>query len=166
MRSKKKQSGAVLIVGLVLVLVLSIIVLSATQSTILQQKMSINMRDKDLAFQAAESALNSGESYISSSTIDGLAGIFDDTDGLYTFEVNRQLYNTVDWDNLDKRESTELHQLKNRPVYIIEELSNIEAAGNSLQVPKQLSGEYYRVTSKSEGGTDASIVVLQSMYKK
>ncbi|KAG1682878.1 hypothetical protein GQR58_010672 [Nymphon striatum] len=115
---------------------------------------------------AAESALNSGESFLNSATIDGLAGIFDDTDGLYTFEVNRQLYNTADWENLDKRESHELHQLTKKPVYIIEELSNIEAIGNSLQVPKQSSGEYYRVTSKSEGGTDASIVVLQSMYKK
>lgn len=166
MRSQKKQSGAVLIVGLVIILVLSIIVLSATQSTVLQQKMSTNMRDKNLAFQAAESALNLGESFLNSATIDGLAGIFDDTDGLYTFEANRQLYNTIDWENLDKRESHELHQLTNKPVYIIEELSNIEAIGNSLQVPKQSSGEYYRVTSKSEGGTDASIVVLQSMYKK
>lgn len=164
--STKRQDGAVLIVGLVMVLVLSILVGAGVRSTILQQKMATNLRDKELAFQSAESALKDGENYLASSTETDLANIFDDTKGLYTFDKNRTLADESDWSNLNVRDSKRLFQVKEKPVHIIEELPHIEAPGNSLASPKIITGAYYRITSKSKGGTDASLSVLQSMYKK
>ncbi|MEE9352745.1 MAG: PilX N-terminal domain-containing pilus assembly protein [Thiotrichaceae bacterium] len=171
MKSRKEQSGAVLIISLVVVIVLSLIVTGAVQSTVLQQKMSNNLRDKDLAFQAAETSLKSGEAYLYSQHRNSLAGIFDGTNGLYTFSTaannaRTNLDNESNWSDLSTVQSHTLSQVKSRPTYIIEELPEIVAQGDSLTVPRPISATYYRVTSKSKGGTDASLVILQSIYKK
>ena len=63
-RSVKRQSGSVLILGLSLIMILSVLVISSAKTTVLQQKMSANLRDKDLAFQSAESALMTGETFL------------------------------------------------------------------------------------------------------
>lgn len=163
---QQSQRGSVLIMGLVVVMVLSILVLSASQSAVFQLKMTGNLRDKDLAFQAAESGLKAGESYLKQATQKELAGIFDGKQGLFTYDRKRQLKNEADWKELGAVETYELTQVRQKPAYIIEELPDIKTAGDSLAVPQTIDGVYYRVTSKSKGGTDASFVVLQSMYKK
>jgi type IV pilus assembly protein PilX len=53
----KEQEGAALIVGLVMLLVLTVIGLSAMQGTSMQEKMSGNYRDASMALQAGETAL-------------------------------------------------------------------------------------------------------------
>jgi type IV pilus assembly protein PilX len=58
------QRGAVLIVGLLVLLVMTIIAAAQLQSTVLQERMVGNMRQKDLALQAAEAALQAGLSFI------------------------------------------------------------------------------------------------------
>lgn len=60
----QKQSGAVLIVGLVMVLLISIVALSGIRSTNLQEVMAGNLRNKTITFQAAESALVTGEAVV------------------------------------------------------------------------------------------------------
>ena len=55
------QSGAVLIVSLIMLLLLTLIGVTAMQTTSLEEKMAGNLRDKNLAFQAAESALRAAE---------------------------------------------------------------------------------------------------------
>ena len=52
-----KQKGAALIVGLVMLLLMTIIGLSAMQGTAMQEKMSGNMRDANLALQAGEAGM-------------------------------------------------------------------------------------------------------------
>lgn len=62
--SFQKQSGAVLIVGLVMVLLISIVALSGIRSTNLQEVMAGNLRNRTITFQAAESALVTGEAVV------------------------------------------------------------------------------------------------------
>lgn len=57
----KKQSGVVLIVSLVLLLVLTLLALAATRNTLMQTKMSANLADRDRALQAAEFSLVQAE---------------------------------------------------------------------------------------------------------
>jgi type IV pilus assembly protein PilX len=57
----KYQSGVVLIISLVMLLLLSIIGISGMAVTILEEAMAANHRDRNLAFQAAEAALRAGE---------------------------------------------------------------------------------------------------------
>jgi type IV pilus assembly protein PilX len=54
---KGQQKGAVLIVGLILLMVITLLALAGIQGVSLQERMSGNAYDRNLAFQAAESAL-------------------------------------------------------------------------------------------------------------
>lgn len=56
-----RQTGAALVVALVLLLVITILGLSSMRGTSLQERMSANLRDRGLAFQAAEAALREAE---------------------------------------------------------------------------------------------------------
>jgi type IV pilus assembly protein PilX len=59
-----RQSGSVLIVSLVFLLLLTIVGVSAMNMTRLQERMTGNFRDHELAFQAAEAALLDAEAYV------------------------------------------------------------------------------------------------------
>ena len=52
-----KQRGAVLVVGLLLLLILTIVSVTSMQMNSSQETMAGNLRDHNLAFQAAESGL-------------------------------------------------------------------------------------------------------------
>lgn len=56
-----RQRGAVLAVSLILLLVLTLLGVTAMQSTMLQERMAGNAREISMAFQAAEAALRDGE---------------------------------------------------------------------------------------------------------
>ncbi len=58
------QSGAVLAISLVMLLLLTLIGITGTQVTGLEEKMAGNSRDQNLAFQSAEAALRAGEAKI------------------------------------------------------------------------------------------------------
>lgn len=63
------QRGAVLIVGLVLLLVVTLIGVSALRTTALQERMTGNLRQTNIAFQAAEAGLQAGLAYIAKQTV-------------------------------------------------------------------------------------------------
>ena len=77
-----KQKGVALFISLVLLLVLTIIGVSAVQTTSLEVRMTRNEHDTLLAFQAAESALRDAEVQLELITS---TGAFTDTgnNGLY-----------------------------------------------------------------------------------
>jgi type IV pilus assembly protein PilX len=56
-----KQTGAALIVGLIFLVVLSMIGVTAARMSTLEERMSGNMRDRSIAMQAAEIALRDAE---------------------------------------------------------------------------------------------------------
>ncbi len=58
------QTGAALIISMILLLVMTLIGVTAMQSTVLEEKMAGNFRDRDVAFQAAEAALRYAEQEI------------------------------------------------------------------------------------------------------
>lgn len=59
-----RQSGASLIVVLILLLVMTLLGLAVLGNTLLEERMSANMFDRSLGFQAAESALREGEALV------------------------------------------------------------------------------------------------------
>lgn len=60
----RSNRGSVLIVSLVFLLLLTIVGVSAMNMTNLEEKMTGNFRDQDLAFQTAESALLDAEEFV------------------------------------------------------------------------------------------------------
>ena len=164
--SRKKQSGAALILGLTMIMILSVLVISSAKTTVLQQKMASNLRDKELSFQAAESAIKAGESYLKGTAQVDLAGNFSDQGGLLLYENDRSLKEEADWNNLGALQGQTLHQVVGTPVYIIEELPGMEVQGDSLSIPRPVTSSHFRITSKSSGGTTTSSTIIQTMYKK
>ena len=54
-KSGERQNGAVLAVSLIMLLLITLIAVSSMQSTMLEEKMAGNTRDRNLAFQTTES---------------------------------------------------------------------------------------------------------------
>jgi len=57
---QNNQKGAVLVVGLLLLLVITLIGITNFGTTILEEKMSANFQDKNMVFQAADTAIEDG----------------------------------------------------------------------------------------------------------
>jgi type IV pilus assembly protein PilX len=55
------QQGAVLIVGLIILVVLTLLGVQAMRTNVAQERMAGNMRERNVAFQAAEAVLRVGE---------------------------------------------------------------------------------------------------------
>lgn len=78
-RNNRHQRGAALIVGLIMLLLLTLIGVAGMRDTLLQEKMAGNMRDRELALQAAESALRAAEINVGALT----EPTFNNTNGMY-----------------------------------------------------------------------------------
>lgn len=61
LNSKRQQQGAVLLVALVMLLLLTLIGVASMRGTSLQENMASNLRDSNTSFQAAEAGLRAGE---------------------------------------------------------------------------------------------------------
>lgn len=73
----KNQRGAILIIAMIMLLLLTIIGLSSMRGTSLQESMAGNMRDSSLALQAAEAALRKGEGVVSEKFINNTLDTLD-----------------------------------------------------------------------------------------
>ena len=69
------QRGVTLVVALMLLIAVTLLGLASMRGTGMQERMSANLYDRAIAFQAAESALREAEALLSS----GAAGAFDGT---------------------------------------------------------------------------------------
>lgn len=56
-----RQQGAALVVGMIMLLLLTLIGVAGMKDTLLQQKMVANAKDRDVALQAAEAALQAAQ---------------------------------------------------------------------------------------------------------
>lgn len=60
----RAQSGAVLVIGLIILVVLTLLGVQGMRTNVAQERMAGNMRERNVAFQAAEAALRQGESVV------------------------------------------------------------------------------------------------------
>lgn len=165
-----RQRGAVLVVSLIILLMLTVIGLSAVRDTAVQERMAGNIRDTNSAFQSAELSLRHAEDYLTLATV----GPFTGSNGLYKVCGPGQsgaACNIPDWKN---RNSTgwvtvnvTLEGVSRQPQYYIEE--NPVAVGNSGSLVSDTPNEtfeMYRITARGFGSSDGSIIVLQSTYRR
>lgn len=71
---RRQQSGAVLILSLAVLLLLSLVGLSGASSTTLEERMAGNFRDQRVAFEAAEAALGSAEQWVENNDLLPISG--------------------------------------------------------------------------------------------
>lgn len=158
---KHRQQGAALIVGLIMLLLLTLIGVAGMRDTLLQEKMAGNMLDREVALQAAESALRAAEASIAGKVADGLPLTDTSLSAVYGFT---------------------LPQVSAPPSYVIEMLGQTDGSGfvtggggTNLVVSEELSSDVqeagsikydYRITATATGITPDSQVILQSTYRQ
>ncbi len=161
----KQQFGAVLVISLIMLLLLTLIGITGMQTTSLEEKMAGNMRDKDLAFQSAESALKAAEASLSPTP-----PAFSDagTGGFYsaasTIPTATAIMTDSFWTTQPVATST-VANLGNgiaAPVYIIQQLP--AACFNPAGCPPNPTSTPYRITVRATGGSTNAVVILQSFY--
>jgi type IV pilus assembly protein PilX len=69
--SASSQAGAALVTGLIFLVILTLLGITAMQTSTMEERMSGNARDRNIAFQAAEAALRDAERDIKCQKFDG-----------------------------------------------------------------------------------------------
>lgn len=73
----QRQRGVALAVALILLVVITLVGLAAVNGTVMQQKMSANFHDRQVAFQSTEAALREAALAVQATTGAAPAGFFD-----------------------------------------------------------------------------------------
>ena len=169
----KSQAGMALFISLVLLLVLTIIGVSAVQITSLEVRMTRNEHDSLLAFEAAESALRDAEQQL-----EGITNV-----AVFTPGGNSGLYQVAPldqdehWDNAavwgganSVTAPTAIADVAADPRYIIEHVASVLREDNAYQQENPYGGgvsdrvEIFRITALGIGGSTNARVLLQSSY--
>lgn len=182
MNNFNRQKGAVLVISLIMLLLLTLIGASSMQTSSLEEKMAGNIRDEDLAFQAAETALRLAEAVVATNHLAfSVATNGTGSNGLYT-TIGATLsdplgfWKTVDWSSstaVATYSGGTLNNISSAPLYIIEELptsgGNSTNSGGSLEAGTAGSSQtisWYRITARGTGGSNNAVVIVQSIYKR
>lgn len=166
-----REHGFVLVMSLVFLLLLTILGATSMNTSSLQEKMAGNLRDQDMALQAADSALRGGEGQVVTLSSGGKpTASCPASNYIWTSScistANRFDKNWWNTNGLDYGGSGKQLLSLNDPRYVLEEL---EFTPDSLVLPPtgpKTGNQYYRITSRGTGLTDLSQSILQSNYRR
>ena len=165
----RQQRGAVLIISLIMLLVLTLLGVTSMRTTVLEEKMAGNLRDKNTAFQAAETALRDGEALINTLVA---TSSFDGTNGrLGSADTDPDFFNMTWSDSNSIEYSGTMTGVTTQPRYILKFVKQVSSDSGSLKVSGYGDGgtntvNNFRVTAKGTGKSDSSSVILQAFYGK
>lgn len=169
------QQGAVLVVSLMILIVLTLIGLNGMQTTNLQESMAGSTRNYNIALQAAEVALIAGEADANSSSA-SIYKTWAEGGGYYDYDPENipDVWDTANtWvDAKTVSYSGVLTDVSSPPRYYVELITEIESAGATSKSGAVTGTTYkksptlnvYRITVRATGGNESAAVVLQSTY--
>ena len=161
-----RQDGVVLVIALIMLVITTLLAVSAAQVTGLNERMAGHSRDRDRAFQAAEAGLREGERVLQQAVLPA----FDGTGGRYSVPTpgDPPRWKTISWTgSAIPAYGGSIPDVAAPPRYIVEEIATIAGAGESLDATETAaSNTYYRVTARAVGGQDGTVVVLQTTYRR
>lgn len=154
-----RQKGAVLIVSMIILLVMTMIGVTAMQTTTMEERMAGNMRDQNFAFQAAEVALRDAEDFIEG--IINTSG-FNGTEGLHGLADTEPDYaNSATWSSTvsSRAYGTDtgapaVNGVQTQPRYFIKIIS---VSGGTTT---------FRITARGTGQSNDSQVLLRVYYAR
>ncbi|WP_341645049.1 pilus assembly PilX family protein [Thauera sp. SDU_THAU2] len=149
-----RQRGAALIIGLIMLLILTLLGVTAISNVTLQERMAGSLMDRNLAFQAAEIALRRAEEHVNNKN----AARDDTATGTAIYDLNSgsaqpDPYDINAWDSgyLSAPEISGISDAKNVPRY------RIERQNDSLPT-------MYRLSAIGYGNRPGTAVVLQVTF--
>ncbi|QGU32841.1 pilus assembly PilX family protein [Thermochromatium tepidum] len=169
--SIRHQGGAALIVALLFLLLITLIGVTGQQNVALEERMSATAQDRNLAFQAAESALRQAESVAATKPTPG----YTDADNTCPSSAINNCSSGVcpppDKDCQPRWLASGFNGWANAaamgiagtPQYFIEYLGDtFNCSDGGSSDPKNC--KRYRVTARSNPGAERASVTLQSIY--
>jgi type IV pilus assembly protein PilX len=176
-QSPALERGTILVTSMLLLLVLTIIGITAMQMSRMQERMAGNTRDLNLAFQGAEAGLRNGEQLIQIQTArpdtSSTAGSNFYTQGTTTI-ANPETRDTTWWgtngleyeaDNDRSTTTAEVSDLARDPRFIVESIGFVSDTLTVGHGPPQ-GRDFYQVTGRSTGGSDQANTTLRSTYAR
>ncbi|MCS4502832.1 hypothetical protein KBTX_03586 [wastewater metagenome] len=166
-----RQRGVVLAISLIFLLLLTLIGVTAMQSTTLQERMTGSFRNRDLAFQAAEAGLRAAEDWIdgivSTAALDGANGKL----GEGNTEPD---YLSMDWSSSDSFNcGVNMADVASQPRCVVKYLGKTAgSANNRSPTPDASYGGgagsptlyHFQITVRGVGGSENAEVFLRSRY--
>ena len=177
-----RQRGSALITALSILLVLTVLGVSAMSTSALQERMAGNARDAEVAFEAAEAALRAAENYLQGSYS---ASDFSSTGGsggkfsMYASSAPDRWKDETNWTTSGKHavySSYSGNVGSNYPLFIIERVnasldtaaseSNAMEASSYSNRETEITGDIgvFQITARGYGLSANSRVMLQSYY--
>lgn len=167
-----QQKGTVLAISLIILLLMTLIAVTAMQTTTLEEKMAGNSRDRDLALQAAESALRDAEAVIelrvSIPSSDGT--------GIYAMDSTAvpDYSDPTTWTGTNSvAAATTITGIATPPRYYIEHIIQDSSDRSPSLVRAGYEGSnhdtttsIFRITTQGVGSSTTSQVLLRSRYGK
>ena len=179
----QKSQGSVLLVTLVLLMIMTIAGVTGIRMTSLEEKMSGNYLNQQMAFRAAEAALLEAENHIVSTTFT-LSEFNSDCDNGYCFSgsaatdtsscatgnINHWQQDTI-WlnGNFHRTTTVVIDGISARARYIIEFRCYVaKVLDGPLPDPANPGdwAQYFRITALASGGSEDARVMLQTTYKQ
>ena len=168
------QRGAALVIALIMLLVMTVLGITAMQVTRMEERMAGNSRDVNLAFQGAEAGLRDGEERVRTLPPPPALAFCSTppcpvwNDATWTSDPRNQL---LAWWNTNGIEygvagSREVIDNTRDPVVVTEHLMFIpDSLGMGHDETKD-GRDFYKVTAYSEGASTTATAVLESTYTR
>ncbi len=158
-KKKSSQRGAALVISLIMLLVMTLIGITGMQTTVLEEKMAGNFKDKNVALQAAESALRDAED--NSTGISGHTGMSGScTNGLCYTDANGTSAAVLEsnWSKaIPIRGVSPIPGVSSQPKYLIDGVKSWSPGGAGWKY-------MYRITVVAEGNVGTTQAELRGTY--
>jgi type IV pilus assembly protein PilX len=167
-----RQSGAAMVIALVMLLVLTLLATASARMTLLEERMTGNTQDRNNAFQAAEEGLRAGEA---EAQVPVLANFAVNDNGYYLPAAPgaAPIWEQIDWEDddavLDFDGIADLDEDlgESDASYVVEQLPRVPTPGESLAADATVDeASFYRVTSRGVGVGGNATVTLQTTFKR
>lgn len=173
-----RQSGAALLVALMMLLIITLIGLTAARSQTLEVRLSSNLQNRNIAVESGEATLRDGEAGLFQGIYTNFA---QNGKGLYTVDASVTqawyLNSAVVWSSSSN--TVIAYPTNGAPtigsdnaaqggLFIVEQMPAVTVPGESISAQTYGAGvppsSVYRVTTKAVGGDTTSNVTLQSLF--
>ena len=156
---KSGERGAVLLTTVMLLIMLTVLALTAVSMNTIQTRMAANSADYQVAYQTAEGALNQAQNALLAGTYPA-SGFAANTSGLYVFDPSTAPIwsNASTWNTASAVLQGFQGGSNQSAQYLIEKLPPVIKPGQSMKTPMQV----YRVTARAVGKSGRSPVTLQT----
>ena len=166
-----RQRGTVLVVGLVFLLLMTLIGVTAFAVATQEERMAGNTRDRLRAFEAAEQALRECERHLGGPLPPLLSADGSIDRGMYEApDVDRspaeaEKWRTIDWDSEPTRQLAGVADVAEQPRCIGQRLGRARSGDATLRAEAAPApGLAYQVTGRGVGANRGTVVVLQSTF--